>query len=81
MNVDGQATIRKSAVEFHVAGTKKPLASAAKMVEAGNEIVPESGATDVENTATGERTKVKVKDETFVLDVILRQWRSRRNHP
>ena len=64
-----ETSTRKSAIEFHVADVRKPLASAVKMVRAGNRIVLENRDSYIENLATGERTKVVVKDETFVFDV------------
>jgi hypothetical protein len=64
-----ETSTRKSAIEFHVADVRKPLASAVKMVRAGNRIVLEDRDSYIENLATGERMKVIVKDETFVFDV------------
>ena len=64
-----QAMTRTSAIEFHVADVRKPLASAVKMVNAGNRIVLDKQGSYVENVDTGERMEVKVQDETFVFDV------------
>ena len=66
----GRTMTRRSAIEFHVADVRRPLASAAKMIQAGNRIVLDSSGSFVENVATGEKMEVKVKDETFVFEVV-----------
>ena len=64
-----QAMTRTSAIEFHAADVRKPLASAVKMANAGNRIVLDKQGSYVENVDTGERMEVKVQGETFVFDV------------
>lgn len=61
---------RKGAIEFNVADVRKPLASAVKMVRAGNRIVLDESGSYVERKSTGERMRVDVQDETFVFDVV-----------
>jgi hypothetical protein len=62
---------RASGMMFHVANVAKPLASAAKVCEAGNRIVmdPEPGKSYVENVLTGERMLLKKERGTFVFEV------------
>ena len=60
---------RKAVMKFHVAKVQRPLASAAKVVEAGNRIIMEKGGSFIENVATGERMKVRVERGTYVFDV------------
>ena len=64
-----EAKIQKGAIEFNVADVRKPLASAVKMVRAGNRIVFDDEGSYVESKSTGERMRVDVKDETFVFNV------------
>ena len=56
---------------FNVANVAKPLASAAKVVEAGNRIVmdPEPGKSYVENIITGERMLLKKDKGTYIFEV------------
>lgn len=62
---------RPSGMRFNVASVKKPLASAAKVVEAGNKIsmgpLPEDNY--IENLQTGEKLKIRVDKGTYVFDV------------
>jgi len=60
---------RMSAIEFHVADVKKPLASAARMVKAGNRIVLDDQGSYILNKATGETMEVMTRKDTFVFDV------------
>ena len=62
---------RESAVKFHVAKVQKPLALAAKLVEARNRIPMGPNPCDnyIENTNTGERIGLRVERGTFVFDV------------
>ena len=60
---------RLSTIEFNVADVRKPLASAAKMVQQGNRVVLDSDGSYIQNKSTGECMQVKLKDETFVFDV------------
>ena len=60
---------RMSAIEFHVADVRKPLASAAKMVRAGNRIVLDEAGSYIMNKATGETMEVTTIKDTFVFDV------------
>ena len=64
-----QKMTRTSAIEFNVAEVRKPLASAARMVKSGNQVVLDQDGSFIENKSTGERMEVRVKDETFVFDV------------
>ena len=64
---------RTSAIELNVAEVRKPLASAARWVKSGNRVVLDQDDLVIEHLSTGERMKVRVKDETFVL----RMWTSR----
>ena len=61
---------RESKMRFNVAKVQKPLASVAKVVEAGNMISMGPNPEDnfIENT-TGERIGLKVEKGTFVFDV------------
>jgi hypothetical protein len=62
---------RQSGMCFHVARVQKPLASAAKVVAAGNRIVmvPDGGESFIENIASGERLAMRVERGTYVFDV------------
>mgnify|MGYP000143519331 CR=1 FL=1 len=62
---------RTSDVRFHVARVKKPLASAVKVVEAGNCIImgPRPGDSCIENLRTGERMAIRVGRGTYVFEV------------
>lgn len=62
---------RSSGIMFHVADVAKPLASAVKVVEAGNRVVmdPVPGQSYVENIATGERMLLKKDKGTYVFEV------------
>ena len=62
---------RESGMRFNVAKVQKPLASAAKVVEAGNRIstVPKPQDNYIENTKTGEKIELRVDRGTYVFDV------------
>ena len=67
--VENGKTMRKASMKFHVAKVQRPLASAAKVVEAGNRIVMEKGGSFIETVATGEKMKLRVERGTYVFDV------------
>jgi len=71
--VDDEQTkwTRSSGLMFNVADVAKPLASAAKVCEAGNRIIldPEPGKSFIENISTGERMGLKVVKGTYVFEV------------
>jgi hypothetical protein len=71
VDANGKEWTRASGMMFHVADVAKPLASAAKVCEAGNRIVmdPEPGKSYVENVLTGERMMLKKERGTFVFEV------------
>ena len=69
MAVEHVDRTRESAIEFNVAEVRKPLASAVRMVMAGNRVVLDSDDSYIEKRKTGERMKLKVKDGTYVFDV------------
>ena len=60
---------QKRAIELNAADVRKPLASAVKMVRAGNRRVFDEDGSHVESKSTGERIWVEVKDETFVFNI------------
>ena len=60
---------QKRAIEFNVAQVRKPVASAVKMVRAGNRRVFDEDGSHVESKSTGERIWVEVKDETSVFNI------------
>ena len=62
---------RKSGMKFNVAEVKKPLASAAKVVGAGNRISmgPNPNENFIENASTGEKIQLRVEGGTYVFDV------------
>ena len=60
---------RPSGLDFNVADVKRPLASAAKVVRAGNRVVMDEDGSYIENKVTGEKIKVRIDKETFVFDV------------
>ena len=62
---------RESKMRFNVAKVQKPLASAAKVVEAGNKISvgPNPEDNSIGNITTGERIGLRVEKGTFVFDV------------
>jgi hypothetical protein len=62
---------RAKAMKFNVAEVKKPLASAAKVVSAGNRICmgPTPNENFIENTSTGEKIELRIEGGTYVFDV------------
>ena len=62
---------RESKMRFNVARVQKPLASAAKVVEAGNRISmgPDPEDNYIENGKTGEKIGLRVERGTYVFDV------------
>ena len=66
-----KAASRESKLRLNVAKVQKPLASAAKVVEAGNKISMGPNPEDnfIENSTTGERIGLRVEKGTFVFDV------------
>ena len=60
---------KKAAMKFHVAKVQRPLASAVKVVEAGNKIVMTKSAAYIENEVTGDCIPLRVERGTFVFDV------------
>jgi hypothetical protein len=61
---------RTAAMRFHVAPVQRPLASAVKVVQAGNRIMMSSEGSFIENMKTGERMPLRVERGTFVFDVM-----------
>jgi hypothetical protein len=60
---------RKAAMKFHVAAVQRPLASAVKVVQAGNRVVMARDGAYIQNEATGEKMPLRVERGTFVFDV------------
>ena len=60
-----------SEMEFHVTNSTKALASAAAVVDAGNDVylTGRKGGSYIENVKSGERVYLKRKGGTFVFDV------------
>ena len=60
-----------SGMVFNVADVNKPLAAAAKVVDAGNKVVlhPNPEETYIENIETKERMKVRKDKGVYVIDV------------
>jgi hypothetical protein len=67
--VESQKMTRLSALDFHVADVKKPLASAVKVARAGNIVVLSKDGGYIQSQATGERMEVRIENDTFVFDV------------
>ena len=67
--VADEILMRPSSMTFNVAGVCKPLASAAKVVEAGNRIIMDPQGSYIENVKTGERMRLRKKKGVFVFDV------------
>jgi hypothetical protein len=65
----GVGSGRKAAMRLHVAGVQRPLASAAKVAQAGNRVVMSSNGSFIEHEKTGERIPLRVERGTFVFDV------------
>jgi hypothetical protein len=63
---------RKGCLKFHVAKVQRPLASAVKVVEAGNRIImnPSTEESYIENIKTGERMKMRIERGTYMFDVM-----------
>ena len=78
--VENGKTMRKASMKFHVAKVQRPLASAAKVVEAGNRIVMEKGGSFIENVATGEKMKLSVERGHVRLRCQLQQRRGGHHH-
>ena len=60
---------RLSSMLFNVAGVTKPLASAAKVVEAGNRVVLDPQSSYIENIQTREKMALRKDQGVFVFDV------------
>ena len=62
---------RERGMRFNVAGVQKPVASAAKVVEASNKISmgPNPDDNYIMNDATGEKIALRIDRGTFVFDV------------
>jgi hypothetical protein len=69
VNAVSTSTGKKAAMKFHVAKVQRPLASAVKVVEAGNRIVLEKGKAYIENAETKEVMPLRVERGTYVFDV------------
>jgi len=69
--VKGRKLSRESGMRFNVARVQRPLASAAKVVEAGNRISmgPKPEDNYIENGVTGEKIRLRVERGTYVFDV------------
>ena len=63
------AVPQKAAMKFNVAKVQRPLASAVKVVEAGNKIVMSKSGAYIEHEGTGARMPLRVERGTFVFDV------------
>jgi hypothetical protein len=75
LNVDVQAVGasrmgQRAAMKFHVAKVQRPLASAVKVVEAGNRVIMEKGRAYIENVETGSIMPLRVERGTYVFDVM-----------
>ena len=70
-NTTTRKLTRESGMKFTVANVQKPLASAVKVVEAGNRISmgPRPGDNFIENGETGEKIGLRVEKGTYVFDV------------
>ena len=60
---------RLSSMIFNAANVKKPLASAARVVEAGV-LEPSGGRSRIENLKTGEAMELRVEKGVYVFDVM-----------
>jgi hypothetical protein len=67
--VNTSETTRRACMKFHVAKVQRPLASAVKVVEAGNRIVMGKGEAYIENEVTKDRMPLRIERGTFVFDV------------
>ena len=56
-------------MKFHVTDAKKPLASAASIVKAGNRVILEGDGGYIENVVTKQRIPLKIEGGTFVFEV------------
>jgi glutamate 5-kinase len=72
VNDGGARMTRESAMKFNVAGVKKPLASAAAIVAAGNRIMmgPTAEENYIENVGTGEKMQIRIEGGTYVFSVM-----------
>ena len=62
---------RESGMKFNVANVQKPLASAAKVTQAGNRISmgPKPEDNFIQNVDTGDKIELRVEKGTYVFDV------------
>lgn len=69
--VEDKEWTRMGDLRFNVANVKKPLAAAAKVVEAGNRVVldPDPEKSYIENLETKERMKVKKEKGVYIIEV------------
>ena len=77
--VDVDKLSRLSSIRFNVANVAKPLASAVKVVEAGNLVVmhPDKEKCFIQNLETGERMRLREEMGTYVFDVIFEDTKER----
>ena len=70
-SIDSKEWTRVGGMKFNVADVKKPLAAAAKVVEAGNRIVldPDPNKSFIENVETKERMRVKKEKGVYIIEV------------
>ena len=73
--VDAEGMTRLSALRFNVANVAKALASAVKVVKAGNLVVmhPDPEKCFIQNISTGERMKLREEKGTYVFDVVFEE--------
>lgn len=62
-------TKRPCAMDFVVTDVTKPLAAVSAIVEAGNTVVFSKAGSYIENTASGERIRLKCEKGTYTMDV------------
>ena len=67
--VEARSWTRTSGLIFNVADVRKPLAAAAKVVEAGNRVVLDPEGSYVENIKTKEKMKLRKEKGVYVIDV------------
>jgi hypothetical protein len=60
---------RRASMRFHVASVQRPLASAVRVVQAGNRVIMSQKGAYIENETSGERMPLRIERGTFVFDV------------
>ena len=60
-----------ASITFQVGGVRKPLASAAKIIESNNHVVLDKSGSFIENKTSNKRWPLEIRDGAFMFDVTI----------